>query len=271
VSDQITFTVDGVDSENGHVTLGLFLERIEHLLSALNGIDRIIGESGSPKLDYLIIKATHSSPLAMTFQPVPKKRAQQIPRDYIPRCHSRFFKELRAVQRMEPISPDVEPELREHFRDIALGVGQDFKTAAISNGEERVELDKTFEANAKKLTTEEDCSFGAYEGALDAANIHGQKRRFWIYPTVGPRKVVCDFMPGTGDQIKAALGQFVRVVGWKFFHPSSPYPVRIKVQDFEVLVHQNDVSIESLRGIAPSATADMSAVDFVRQMRNEWD
>jgi hypothetical protein len=271
MSEEITYTVDGVDSENGHVTLALFLDRIDHLLNALNGIDRLIGGGGNAKLDYLIIKATHNSALTLTFQPVPKKRTPQIPRDYIPKCHARFFKELRAVGRMEPISPDVEPELREHFRDIALGVGRDFKTAAISNGEERIELDKNFESNAKKLTNEEDCSFGSFEGKLDNANIHGEAGRVWLYPEIGPRKVRCDFMPGTRDQIKEAFGHFVRVVGLKFFQPSNPYPFRIKVKEFEILNHKDQVSLQSLKGIAPAATGEMNAVDFVRQIRNEWD
>ena len=175
------------------------------------------------------------------------------------------------MRRMEPISSDIEPELLEHFRDIAFGVGQDFKNAAISNGESRVELDETFESNLSKLTSEEDVSFGSFEGTLDAANIHEETRRFWIYPKLGPQRVRCDFMPGTAEQIRGALGQIVRVIGLKFFHPASPYPFRIKVKEFEVVSHEGRVSIESLRGIAPGATAEMSAVEFVRQIRHEWE
>lgn len=118
---------------------------------------------------------------------------------------------------------------------------------------------------------EEASSFGSFEGRLDEANIHDQKRRFWIYPTIGPRKVMCDFMPGTKDQIKEAMGHFVRVVGMKFFRASSPYPVRIKVKDFEVINLQDRISIESLKGIATAATSGMSSVEFVRQIRDEWD
>jgi hypothetical protein len=271
MSDQITYSVDGVDSENGHVRVDEFLERIDHLLTALNGIDRLVGKSGSPKLYYRIVAAAHASPLSITLQPMSKSGASEVSRDYVKTCHSRFFKELRAMRRMEPISPDIEPELLEHFRDIGIGVGRDFKSAVISNGEERVELDKTFESNASKLVAEENFSFGTFEGTLDAVNIHGQARRFWIYPKIGPQKVRCDFMPGTAEQIKEALGQLVRVAGLKFFGAGSPYPTRIKVKEFEIVAHEGRVSLETLRGIAPGATGEMSAVEFVRKVRNEWE
>jgi len=271
MSNQITYSVSGLDSENGHVALGEFVDRIEHLLSALNGIDRLVGESQSPKLYYRIVNASHSSPLTITLEPMVKKDVRNVPRDYVHSCHSRFFRELRAVRRMEAVSPDLEPTLLDDFRDIALGVGHDFKSATISNGEERVELDRTFEANIKKLTMEEDVSFGSFEGKLDAANIHEQTRRFWIYPTLGPQRIKCDFMPGTSQQIKDAMGQFVRVTGLKFFRQSSPHPFRIKVKEFEVVEHEGRVSLGDLEGIAPDATAEMSAVEFVRQIRNEWD
>ena len=182
MSEQITYSVDGLDSEHGHVAFGDFLDRLEHLLAALNGIDRLVGQTGNPKLYYRIVKASHSSPLTITLQPVLKDNRSGESRNHIRACHSRFFREMNAVRRMEPVSPDIEPELLEHFRDLALGVGQDFKRAAISNTEEAIEIDKAFEINASKLTTEENVSFGSFEGRLDAANIHGEAKRFWLYP-----------------------------------------------------------------------------------------
>jgi hypothetical protein len=271
MSDQITHSVEGLDSEHGHISAAQFLDKLEHLLSALNGIDRVIGQSGTPKLYYRIVNATHSSPLTFTLQPVLRRETRNPPRDYIQSCHDRFFQELHAIRRMAPLSLDIEPELLEHLRDIALGVGQDFKHAVISNGSERVELDKEFEANAGKLTDADKVSFGNIEGTLDAANIHGEARRFWIYPPRGPKKVRCDFMPGTAEQIKNALGLFVKVTGLKFFRQASPYPFRIKVKDFEVVSQQERVPLEALRGIAPNATEGLSAVEFVRRIKDEWE
>jgi hypothetical protein len=271
MSEQITYSVDGLESEGGHVSLSEFLDKIDHLLTALNGIDRIVGQSGSPKMYYRIVNASHTSPLTITLEPVIKKQMRNVPRDYVRQCHSRFFNELDAIKRREPVSLEIEPELLEHFRDIATGVGDDFKSAAISNGERKVEIDRIFKDNASRLTAEDSASYGNFEGRLEAVNIHGEAKRFWIYPPIGPQRVRCDFMPGTAEQIKNALGCVVRVTGLKYFGKASPYPIRIKVKEFVVISEEGRVSLAALRGIAPEATSGMSAVEFVRQIRDEWD
>lgn len=267
----ITLSVEGLDAENGHVKVDEFLDKLSHLLTALNGIDRLVGETGSPSLYYRIVDASHSSPFKITLEPVVRKNIKKVKKEIINRCHDRFFGEISAIKRMNPVSPDIDNRLLEHLRDLAIGVGQDFKSVVISNGRERVELDRKFETSLQKLLNEEDVSYGGIEGMLEAVNIHGDARRFWIYPKIGADRVRCDFLPGTYDQIKEALGHYVRVVGLKFFRAPSPFPFRINVKDFEVISDEKIVSINQLIGIAPDATGEMSSVDFVRKIRNEWD
>ena len=191
--------------------------------------------------------------------------------DYVQQCRRRFFGEMGAIRSMKPISADIDLDLLDQIRDIAFGVGQDFKRAEISNGEYRVEINDEFEKNIKQITGEGDISYGSLEGMLDAANIHGVARRFWIYPKIGPQKVRCDFLPGTKDQIKAAMGHCVRVTGLKFFRTANPHPFRIKVKDFNVVSSESAVSVNDLGGMAPNATGEMSAVEFIRAIRDEWD
>ncbi len=266
----ITLTVEGIEAEGGHVAADEFLDQLTHLLTALNGIDRLIGESGSPKLYYRIVKASHASPLQVTLEPILKK-PEVTKRNYVTECHSRFFQELNAIKRREPVSEDVEPEVLEHLYDLAVGLGRNFKTAVISNDAARIDLDRAFEDNLSRLVREGDVSYGTFEGKLEAVNIHGGSRRFWLYPALGPQRVRCDFLPGTAAQVKEALGHYVRVQGLKHFRPPSPFPARIAVRDFEIVREDERVSINELRGIAPMATEGISAIEFVRRIRNEWD
>jgi hypothetical protein len=267
----IALTVEGLESENGHVRADEFIDKLTHFLTALNGIDRLVGQSGSPSLYYRIVGAVHNgTPLKFTLEPVLRKNTKKADKDHLQNFHKRFFREVDAIKRMEPVSPDVEDRLLEHLLDITSGIGESFKSATISNGKEQVELDRNFEKNLRKLIEEEDVSYGSIEGKLDAVNLHERTRRFWIYPKIGPDRVRCDFLPGTFDQIKEALGHRVRVIGQKFFRPPSPYPFRINVKDFEKLSDEKIVSIKDLGGIAPDATGEMSSVEFVRKIRNEW-
>lgn len=269
MSDQITYYLDGLESEGGHVRADEFVDRVGYLLEALNGIDRIIGDSPTPKLYYRVVQLSHSSPVKLTIEPV-VKRGTRVPSDYITRCRTRFFRDLTAIRTMSKETEEIDLDVLEDIERLVFGVGQEFKAAGIKNGEDAVELDRQFENNVKKLTGEEDTSYGSLEGKLDTANIHGNISRFWIYPTVGAQKVRCDFLPGNKLLIRQALGEYVRVEGLKFFRASSPFPFRIKVRDFEVVSTKEAVPIERLRGIAPDATGGMSSIEFIRKIRDEW-
>jgi hypothetical protein len=269
MSNQITYYVDGLDSEGGHIRADEFADRIGYLLEALNGIDRIIGDSPTPKLYYRVVQLSHSSPAKLTIEAV-VKRGTRVPADYVTQCRSKFFRDLKAIRTMSPEAEDIDLDVLEDIQRLVFGVGQDFKAAGIENGEYAVELDHQFENNVKKLTGEEDNSYGSLEGKLETANIHGNISRFWIYPTVGAQKVRCDFLPGSKIRIREALGEYVRVEGLKFFRASSDFPFRIKVRDFEVISVKGAVPLERLRGIAPDATEGISSVEFIRRIRDEW-
>jgi hypothetical protein len=268
----IKLRVEGVTSEEGHIRFDEFLQKLEDLLVTLNGIDRIEGNTAQPTLYYRVVDASHTSPVTITLEPVvreamPPRRAE----NHIKARHNRFFKELSAIQRNQPVSTDVDERLLERLRDLVEGVGRSFQRASISNSETRIELDEKFETNLRKLLDEEDRSYGGVEGTLDAANIHGETRRFWIYPRLGAERIRCDFLPGTAEQIREALGHYVRVEGIKYFRSPNPYPYRIAVREFEILDAEESTALFNLRGIAPDATGRISSVDFVRAIRDEWD
>lgn len=266
----ITLELDGPASEQGHVRVDEFINKLEDLITTLNGIDRIVSESAQATLYYRIVGVSHESPLTITIEPVVRKRVTKPAADHIATRHHRFFRELRAIKANQPISPELDDRTIERMRDLVSGLGDTFTRAVVSNGEARVELDKTFETNVRKLLDEEDCSYGGFEGTLDAANIHAETRRFWIYPRIGQR-VRCDFLPGTATQIREALGQYIRVEGFKYFRAQSPFPYRIKVRHFEGLEGDDDSALFNLGGIAPAATGEMNSVDFVRAIRDEWE
>ena len=268
---QITWTVEGLDRENGHVRADEFLDKVDHLLSALNGIDKMVSDAAQPTLYYRIVALSHSSPISITLEPVIKPRVTNPPRDYIAVRHDRFFKELEQPIGTSLFSDDVDDALLEDFRDLATGRGQSFQSAVISNQEEKIPIDETFEANVTKMLGEEYTSYGWVEGKLEALNVHGRARRVWLYPAVGPQRICCDFLPGTRTQLLEAADKFVRAQGWKHFRPQSLYPFRVKVMEFEVMDSDEQSTLRDLRGIAPQATGEGTSVDFVRSLRDEWD
>jgi hypothetical protein len=270
MSNLITVQFEGMPDQNGHLTVAEFLQKIEQLLASLNGIDRIVGQTSRPTLTYRIVDAKHSSPITLTIEPVVRRRVTIEGTDHVERRNKRFFTELNAIRRGEPVSPEIDDDLLMHIRGLVEGIGKDFVSARISNGNASVELDYVFEEKVRKLLDEEDCSYGGEEGMLEAVNIHGAKPTCWIYPKIGAKKIRCDFLPGMQDQIRDNLGQFVRVEGLKFFRPNSPFPFRVSVKDLIPIQIDAAAPLASLKGVAPNATGALSAVEFVRKMRDEW-
>jgi hypothetical protein len=270
MSNLITFQIEGAPSEDGHMPLSDFIYRLEQLLLALNAMDRIVGQTAQPTLYYRIVDASHHSPISLTIEPVIKKTVRHPEPGYIRVRHTRFFRELSAIQRNEPLSPEMDYTTLEHVRELVDGVGRDFTNARISNDEAVVALDSTFETNVRRLLNEEDASYGNEEGMLEALNIHG-KPTFWIYPRIGPERIRCDFLPGTKDQIKENIGKYVRAEGVKYFRPNSPFPYRIAVREFTATSDDDATYLKDIGGISPGATGELSSVDFVRKIRDEWE
>lgn len=114
----ITLSVVGIESEGGHVRADELLDELSNLLEALNRFDRIVSQTGSPTLYYRIIAVHHASPLSITLEPVVRHRIQKPATDHITIRHARFFKELEAIRRNEPLSPEVDDQLLEHLSGL---------------------------------------------------------------------------------------------------------------------------------------------------------
>lgn len=269
MSNLITLQVDGSPSQHGHPLVAEFLEQLDHLLGSLNGVDCLVGKTKSPALHYRIVAASHNSPLTFTLEPVARPRASASA-THIRQTHSRFFTEISAISRNEPVSPDVDDGLLADFQGLVAGLGVDFSAAKIFNGKVSVNLDAAFKENVGRMLDEGYNSFGFEEGMLDQANIHGDRRTCWIYPRIGPKKIRCDFAPGTREEIRKSLGQYVRVEGVKYFRNNSPHPYKLKVKQLYSVEHNPDAGLSSLKGMAPHATGKVSSTEFIRSLRNEW-
>jgi hypothetical protein len=270
MSDLITVQIEGTPDQDGHVILADFLQRIDQLLQALNGIDRVVGQTERPTLNYRIVDTKHTSPISITLKPVFRKNVIIEGSDHIEKRNKRFFSELKSIRRGDLPSDDIDENLLMHFRRLSEGLGTDYASAKISNGSNSVELDRVFEVNVQQLLHEEDRSYGGEEGMLLAVNLHG-RQTFWIYPKIGPTKIRCDFQPGMRDEIRENLGRFVRVEGLKFFRSHTSFAVRIAVKDLTPIQEDSSITLKSLRGIAPQATGELSAAEFVRNLRDEWE
>ena len=93
--------------------------------------------------------------------------------------------------------------------------------------------------------------------------------KFYIYPSLGPKKVVCHFPEAMVLDAIKAIQHHVEVTGNLKFKHRDFFPHEVEVENLRVFPPVNELpSLMSLRGIAPNATDDLDSVAFVRKRRN---
>src|SRR4051812_20296335 len=115
VETLITIKVVGTDSEGGHIRIDEFLDALTHLLTSLNGIDRMAGQTGNPTLYYRVLTARQHGALEITLEPAVRSSVTKPDQDHIKLRHHRFFHELQAIRNRHPVSPEVDDRLLEHL------------------------------------------------------------------------------------------------------------------------------------------------------------
>jgi hypothetical protein len=266
---RITLKLEGLPEEDGHVRFSDLLDELQALKETLDNVDKMVGQTSGTVLYYRVIDLKHSSPATVVLEPRIKPKKRRLPNDAISIRHHRFFQELDAIENRKPVSEDLDTKTLLSFKKLVDGVGRTFLKASISNSVSSIPLTEGLRQKVDILIEKEHRSRGSIAGRLEALNVHKNTNTFWIYPSVGPRKVLCKFQSSDREKVKECIDKIVRVHGVKFFRPNANGPHRIVVDTFEV-DPQSNVSLADIGGIAPRATGDESSVDFMRRHRNEW-
>jgi hypothetical protein len=263
---QIVLELEGLPSERGHVRLQDLLNQLHALKAALDSVDRHVGDTPRAALYYRIVSVTHSSPLTITLEPVAKAKALRKTTVDVKARHDRFFEDLSAV-RDNRVIEGMDEDTLEAFKRLTENRGKAFASASVRNHDAKVPLDETFSRNLKIMIQGEMSSYGTLSGRLEAMNVHAQPT-FWIYPRIGPRRVYCIIGKSKRQKVLDAGGKLVRVSGKKLFRPTSNYPHRIIVKDFEVINQAPPADLLPLRG---SSHNTQDPMDFVTEVRDEWE
>ncbi len=266
---KIVFKVEGLDSEGGHVRLDHLLKQLELLKKGLEQIDSIVDDEGKPAAYYRVVAASHSSPLTMTLEPVPRETRKEKPtRERLIRGHDRFFTEINSLRSGTPPSADVDNETLQTLQKLVSLQGRTYKTASVYNHTASVQLDVVLKQKVDFFLHVEDQSYGTISGRLDQLNLHAGTNAFWIYPAAGPKRILCKFLPGDKAKVKNALEKTVEVTGTKYYRPNSDFPHRIEVASFEEIPFISSKAILSIK--EPGEFSKHDSVTEINELRDEW-
>jgi hypothetical protein len=179
-----------------------------------------------------------------------------------------FVTDVRALSNKKPPAR-ADLAMLEAYRDLSKPLERHIQHVEIVETKNRtIPIDRAFSQNVEKVIGPDSFSFGSISGRLERVNLHNAYR-FEIYPTIGPKRVKCEFKSELKEQVKRALDGYVTVSGRLRYKTWDKYPHAIDARAIDEHKDEKRLpSLHDLRGVAPKATGAVSAEDFVRSIRD---
>lgn len=266
---RVSLTIRGLDEDGGDVRLEYFIQQLELLKKALTETQKVMGAKGD--FQFKVVELRHQSPAYIAVEPAVEGFEQL---GVANASVDKFFRSLDEIERGE--HPDgFTFDTFEAYKNLtSLRKKNKVSQLIISpNGSKPKELEQ-LSSQIDEIVGQDEYEMGAFEGMLEAINVHANQNVFYLYPTSGHPKLKCRFPQALRETALVAVGKYVNVFGEKKYKPNLKfyYPYEIGVHEIEVYPHEETLpKLSELRGIAPDMTGDQKSEDYIRRLRDEWD
>lgn len=130
----------------------------------------------------------------------------------------------------------------------------------------RQRLTQTPEMNP--LTNQNESALGSITGQLAVTD----DNQYVIYPTLGASEVHCQ-VDDTQliKTLASAIGQYITVTGQLTYLANHQHPSQVEVHEIAIHPDKNELpTLSSFASIAPDATGHLPTLEFIQNLRNEW-
>lgn len=261
---RLFFQLEGDPQEDGLVRATDFLEFFEGVLRVLKNLERSTAR-GAGEVTYRIAGLeAHSAAVEIEVESADEQnyRANTIV--------DRFSAGTAALHRGTIDQFEADSDTIRAFKQLLTPLGEHVPAVLIrADSTEVVFSAESGSAAVFALETEvSDISVGTFSGFIDAVNVH-RDPIFFLYPTIGPTKIRCEFDRTMLDDVRTALKQYVTVHGLMAYRVGNPFPIRITVERFEINPPEDELpTLASLWGMAPDLTGGLSSEEYIRQLRD---
>lgn len=277
-ANRITFKLfPGAGDE--HVRLQDFIHQLDSFRVALQKTERFLSGHES-QVQYRIVGLRHNSPPVIVVEAFSPSENTPVQPQQVVSSFIGSIKQIRSAAKKKPKDkgqsvvsdrPCFDLATLEAYMDITSTLEKGISRIDIKNTKQRVTIDQGFKSEVVKMIGPDRKAMGSLSGRLEKINLHNAAQ-FHIYPAIGPSKVVCDFPCSLKDEVKKSLDEYVTVFGSVRYKKWSKFPYAIDVDRIQAHPPVKDLpTLESLRGINPGATGELSSEDFIRRLRDEWE
>jgi hypothetical protein len=262
---RITLVIEGPEKDGGHIRLEVFASQLRLLSKTLARADEVVGQ-GTRNTHFAVVGLSHSSPATVELE----QRVNRGKQDRRPQIVERVIREIESAERGE-IHVDTDYKLLADLRGLIAPVGDAIKSSLLKLNGSSIELTADIAKKIDVQLAEHESCIATFEGMLERINVHDDANIFTIYPDVGPNSVTCHFPVDYVETAVSAVKKRVAVTGLARYRKLTPYPYQIDVSDIEIYDPEDTLpSFDDIRGLAPNATGEESAADFVARFRDGW-
>lgn len=259
------------DTPDGHVRLSDFIQQLESFKVALQKTERLISGESDSLVQYRVVGLRHNSPATVVVEAFSSSPDSVAPGKIVSTLID-SIKQIRAtgLRKPKPEPTHLDLPTLEAYRDLSGALEKSVSKVVIKNTKQRVTIDRDFREEVIKIIGPDKIIMGSLTGRLEKINLHNTTQ-FNMYPPIGPARVSCDFPPNLKQAVKDALDETVTVSGRLRYKKWYKFPYAVSVDRIRKHAPQDLVpSLNSLRGIFPDATGNVSSEEFVRKARDEW-
>jgi hypothetical protein len=266
---RVKLQLTGANSDGQHVRFSDFLIQFHALKTAFSNIERIISGNERPTVYFKIIDLSHHSPAVVTLEAQTFNNA--VSNDLSLSVVDKFFDGLKQIRDNQDVSKEYDRATLESFKGLGATLRKHVTHIQISNDEVDIEYTTEMTRKIDRLLGPVNTDSGSISGKLDAINVHNRTNKFYLYPALGPKKVMCHFPEYMVDEAIAAIQRHIEVTGTFKYKRRDFFPFEIEVEKLKIFPRIEELpSLMSLRGIAPNATGHLDSVAFVRERRNAF-
>lgn len=260
--------MEGVEELGGDVRLGAFIEKLAAFKAALAETGSIVSRDGSPAVDFVVSELSHNSPAMVGVLPISLADKGQ----HAGRVAESFVTFLSQVRNRTARVDSDRARLVGHLRKLVAGVGERFERLWIDGpGFDPILLDDVIAKALDDALPDVRREFGAIKGVVKRYSGVGKQPYFKIVPPVGGVEIKCVFPLELLNQAAASVEHNATVEGELKSYEDDLWPHEVRVRHIEIHPLDSELpSLSELAGSAPGATGELSAAEFVRELRNEW-
>jgi len=257
-ANELTIKLAGLPQVKGRVDIEDFAFFCQAVAKCLKRAERIV--TGADARIHYLISDLECASARLKMQAVRPTKGRPDDRRQV---LAFFNTAVKSIQKGNPDSR-LGPKDIEAFTELAVPVRRGLKASIGST-----RITDSFVSTVDAITASEAIADGSVTGILDKLDLHN-KTEIVIFPAAGAAQVVCEFAEELLAQIKDGLKRTVTVRGTLHYRPGKPFPYRVDAKSMHI--HPRDIDLPTLhdvRAFGEWDTGGLSAIEFVRTIRNE--